>query len=482
MFGVLVVVSASGEVGYLAGFSGMLNQQWVLPDFVPPVFNVAQQSVFLTHGESLLNALSMRISRLTENAARLQAKESLRVLQQQQEQQLLAIRKRNRMNKEHRHLRREQFNNTQGGSQELNELSFQSQRDKRDYRERKIECADRVEHAQQLFQEHYENEIHTLQKKRTRLSKQLHQQVFDGYQMVNGQGQTINIRSLFEGQTPPGGSGDCAAPKLLQYANWHQLKPLALAEFWWGSTSLTAVRHHGQFYPPCRGKCHPLLPFMLSGVDVEESSLAQQGSFSEPEIVYEDDALIVVNKPAGLLSVPGKQQTWSVQSWLQQRYAGALLVHRLDMATSGLLLAAKSARVHKKLQRQFIQRSVKKRYVAILTKPLSQQEMSIYLPLRVDVDDRPRQLVCYDHGKVAETRVMLIKNNKGSSRVHFFPVTGRTHQLRVHAAHAQGLNAPIIGDRLYGTGGERLMLHAESLTFEHPYTGKILQLESKAPF
>ncbi len=216
--------------------------------------------------------------------------------------------------------------------------------------------------------------------------------------------------------------------------------------------------------------------------------LAQKGyqvKIFEPEIVYEDDSLLVLNKPAGMLSIPGKQQQYSVLSWLQQRYTqatGALLVHRLDMATSGLLLAAKSAQVYKHLQQQFINRSVKKRYVALLSGKLDKQHKTVNLPLRVDLDDRPRQVVCYEYGKNAVTRVKVISVEASISRVYFYPLTGRTHQLRVHAAHHLGLAAPIVGDELYGTGSERLYLHAEKLIFEHPLTGEKVEISAKVPF
>lgn len=485
MFGVLVVCDPAGQLGYLAGFSGMLNQRWTIPGFVPPLFDVLQQDSFLRRGESELEQLSRKIQQLIECPDRLQAMEFLSVLKHQREQALKALRLRNKANKKIRHNRRLELQKITNREKQLIELSFQSQADKRQYKQSKKDWDDRVNQAQELVQFKYEHEIHALRQQRKRLSQQLQQQVFDGYQIRNGQGEVMNVRSLFRGRLPPGGTGDCAAPRLLQYAHRHGLTPLALAEFWWGAPPLKEVRHHGHFYAPCRGKCHPVLPFMLQGIKLEQSSQAIEGALLTPSVVYEDQDLVVLNKPAGLLSVPGKEQHYSVQSWLQHRYAGdsfILLVHRLDMATSGLLLAAKSSRVHKKLQRQFINRSIQKRYVAVLSKAIEEREETINLPLRVDLDDRPRQLVCHEFGKQAITRVKVLTSDAHTSRVHFFPQTGRTHQLRVHAAHPAGLSAPIVGDELYGTKSERLLLHAECLDFEHPRSGNIMQIKETAPF
>lgn len=336
-----------------------------------------------------------------------------------------------------------------------------------------------------LFNDSYKNKINLLIQKRKQLSQQLHRKVFEGYQLVNILTEIKPITGFFTGKVPAGGTGDCAAPKLIQFAHQHKLSILALAEFWWGSSPVKEVRHHAQFYPPCRGKCHPILPFMLKGVSLEQTPAVNMGKKLEPVIVYEDDSLVVVNKPAGLLSIPGKQQEYSVLNWLKQRYpqaTGALLVHRLDMDTSGLLLAAKNARVHKHLQKQFINRSLKKRYVAVLSRVIKKQNVTVDLPLRVDLNDRPRQLVCYEHGKTAVTHAKVISSNANTSRVYFYPVTGRTHQLRLHAAHSKGLSAPIVGDELYGTRSERLLLHAEKINFEHPLTAERIEVKVNVPF
>ncbi|MDH3327310.1 MAG: RluA family pseudouridine synthase [Gammaproteobacteria bacterium] len=313
----------------------------------------------------------------------------------------------------------------------------------------------------------------------------------DGSILFNILGEEKKISSFFQATISFKGVGECVAPKLLQYAIKNNLVPLALAEFWWGESPADEVRHHGYFYPACRRKCGPILPFLLKGVDVQLLDTLGENfeDNTAPETVYEDNHLLVVVKPAGLLSVPGKNVKDSVLTRLQARYpdaTGPLLLHRLDLSTSGLLLAAKNAKTHKALQRQFIDRTIQKRYVAILSKRLSissgVMEGTIDLPLRVDIEDRPRQLVCYSHGKVAVTRWEIIERGVDTTRVYFYPVTGRTHQLRIHASHKYGLNAPIVGDPLYGKIADRLLLHAEFLCFTHPATGKRIEIVSPPPF
>lgn len=308
-------------------------------------------------------------------------------------------------------------------------------------------------------------------------------------QFVNSLGEKKSLAELFEGKRLPDGIGECAATKLVQFVVKNQLMPLAMAEFWWGASPPDKIRHHGQFYPACRGKCRPVLPFLLKRYDVAPPPpLGQYTNDDEaPEVIYEDEHLVVVNKPHGLLSVPGKEIHDSVLTRLQKRYpeaTGPLLLHRLDLSTSGLLLAAKTSEVHKALQQQFQQRTIEKRYVAVLSKvlPENQNQGTIELPLRVDLDDRPRQLVCSAYGKHAKTHWEVIARDNNSTRVYFYPVTGRTHQLRIHAAHKNGLNAPIEGDELYGDGKGRLKLHAERLCFTHPITSECVDVQADVPF
>jgi len=485
MFGVLVVLDEASKMGFLSSFSGMLNQQWLVPGFVPPVFDIDQQQLFLDDGAITVNALTATIERLTQCPDYLVAIADVNSLEQQQSVALTGLKALHKTNKLERKQIREKLGCDAQATQKMKQLALLSQQDKRAYLQLKLQSQALLGEANAKLDQDHRNRITQLTNQRRDLSQQLHEQVFDSYQLKNSLGEISAVRSLFDGKKPPSGTGDCAAPKLLQFAFNHQLKPLALAEFWWGKPPATGVRHHGNLYSPCRGKCHPILPFMLRGLDVEMSDNASIRETLEPTIVYEDADIVVVNKPADLLSIPGKEERHSVLSWLKKKYpdaTGALLVHRLDMSTSGLLLAAKTSQAHKYLQKQFIKRTVKKRYIAVLSKVIEHEDKVIDLPLRVDLDDRPRQVVCYQHGKAALTRMEVISSDAVSTRVYFYPVTGRTHQLRVHAAHCNGLAAPIVGDDLYGTRGGRLFLHAQMLTFDHPATGNKMELMTPAPF
>jgi tRNA pseudouridine32 synthase / 23S rRNA pseudouridine746 synthase len=321
-------------------------------------------------------------------------------------------------------------------------------------------------------------------------SNQLLEQIFEGYLIPSARGQQRPVKDLFAPARPPGGTGDCAAPKLFAHAQREGLRPVALAEFWWGTPPAAGGRRPGEYYPSCRGKCGPVLAHMLDGWDVDPPPLfGAPGAVppAQPCTVFEDQWLVVVDKPVGLLSVPGRDPRLSdsVLSRLRDRYpeaSGPVLVHRLDLDTSGLLLAAKDADTHAALQRQFLDRQVDKRYVAWLEGAVTGEAGVIDLPLRVDLDDRPRQIHDPIHGKPAITEWRVIARRQHRTRVAFTPRTGRTHQLRVHAAHAVGLGAPIVGDRLYGRPDRRLLLHAEGLAFTHPHTGARVALECPAPF
>lgn len=322
------------------------------------------------------------------------------------------------------------------------------------------------------------------------LSQELQLWLFQQYRFLNARGEvkdlvhvwqdyhcSARIRSKYP--LPPGGTGDCCAPKLLQYAYQQGLKPVCMAEFWWGPSPKTEVRQHGQFYPACRGKCKPVLTWMLQGLDVDPNPEEQTGRPQlDIEIVYEDDWLIVVNKPSGLLSVPGRVGPYSVATILHQRYPDSLLAHRLDMGTSGLMVAAKNRTVYASLQQQFTGHTISKSYVALLDGVPDKECGTISLPLLCDPINRPRQVVDYERGKEAVTDYEVI----GDRRVRLYPHTGRTHQLRMHCAHPDGLGCPIRGDELYGHPAERLYLHAERLELTHPATGERMVFELPAPF
>ena len=327
-------------------------------------------------------------------------------------------------------------------------------------------------------------------------SQQLQLWLFDQYRFLNAHGERRRLVDVWQDYhcserirkkypLPPGGTGDCCAPKLLQYAYSQGLKPLCMAEFWWGPSPKTEVRQHGQFYPACRGKCKPVLTWMLQGLDVDPNP---EEVFGQPRlditVVYEDDHLIIINKPSGLLSVPGRVGSYSVATILSQRYPGCLLAHRLDMGTSGLMVAAKSRDVYRSLQQQFSDHTIRKCYVALLDTSLHpspftiHQKGTISLPLLCDPINRPRQVVDFEHGKEAVTDYEMIDDR----RVRLYPHTGRTHQLRMHCAHPDGLGCPIVGDELYGRPADRLYLHAERLELTHPVTGERMVFEQKADF
>ena len=322
---------------------------------------------------------------------------------------------------------------------------------------------------------------------RAAASAELQAWIFDQYRVSNARGQTLTIREVFarRGLIPPGGTGDCAAPKLLQYAYSHHLTPLAMGEFWYGASPASEVREQGRFYPSCTGKCGPLLSFMLEGLDVEPNPLDREFTAdNEPRILHEDADILVVCKPAGMLSVPGRTRAKSLLDWLRERFGEVHSCHRLDMDTSGVMVFARSLAAKSELERQFAEREVDKTYRARLaagSKPFDHaRKGTIALPLCLDYYDRPRQMVDREHGKLAVTEYEVLEQlPDGEIDIRFTPKTGRTHQLRVHAAHADGLGRPIKGDRLYGSAdGGRLWLHAESLRFRHPVTGEILYFEA----
>ena len=338
-----------------------------------------------------------------------------------------------------------------------------------------------------------ETELLTLDEARSARSRELMPLIQSTYRLSDAAGEVRTLHEIFAPAKPPAGAGDCAAPKLLAEAYRRGLRPLALAELWWGAPLRSGDRRAGSFYPACQGKCGPILAHMLRGLPADPPPLFGAARFAdwEPAAMYEDAHLLIVDKPSGMLSVPGRSGLLqdSVSTRLRTRYpdaTGQLVVHRLDMDTSGLLLAAKDTVTFSALQRLFSLREVDKRYVAWLDGDVVGDAGVIELPMRTDIDDRPRQIHDAVHGKPASTSWQVLDRRDGRTRVALTPHTGRTHQLRVHAAHAAGLDAPIVGDRLYGRvapdHGERLLLHAERLAFVHPVTGALLTLECVVPF
>lgn len=487
MFGVLVVQNQQGELGYLSAFSGKMANENLHPGFVPPVFDILKEDGFFKKGEVLINDVTLELERL-ENAKEWQQlkvnfEETSRLAQLKIEQQKEKTKSAQKARKE----KRSSLVGTMTPEAEevfLHDMKIESLSYKAYLKDFTHLWNSILAMAERPYRA-YLNRIDTLKKKRRQMSVDLQQQIFDEYYFLNGHQVRKSLGDIFEEQ-PPSGAGECAAPKLLHFAFLNNLKPIALAEFWWGASPKSEIRKHGMFYPACRGKCEPILGHMLKGVETDPNPMLM-GPEEDKEItvVYEDEHMAVINKPSEFLSVPGKSDLDSVYERMREKYpdaTGPLIVHRLDMATSGLMLIAKTKDAHKRLQRQFIQHSIQKRYIALLDGIIKEDEGTIELPLRVDLDDRPRQLVCYEYGKSAKTIWEVIERTETKTRVHFYPVTGRTHQLRVHAAHHNGLNTPIVGDDLYGTKGKRLHLHAEYIKFEHPFTRKTMKIQVDPDF
>ena len=553
MFGVLIVQTDNGitnneenQIGYLAAFSGNLDGKNLHPYFVPPVYDLLQPEGFFKIEEEQISAINIRIRELENSGSYLDSKEKWKIETEQAKAVLNQAKAELKMAKEAREIRRQSSPELSG--EEQASLIRESQYQKAEYKRLEKKWKKRLEELETEVR-HFDIEIERLKTERKERSAALQRKLFEQFRMLNAQGEVKDLYTIFEQtvqKVPPAGAGECALPKLLQYAYLHQLRPLAMAEFWWGDSPKNEIRHHGYYYPSCKGKCEPILQHMLQGLEVDENPLLNPVHEEEElEIVFEDEWLLVVNKPAGMLSVPGKVENRdSVYHRLKKKYpeaTGPIIVHRLDMATSGLLLVAKTKEVHQDLQAQFANRSIKKRYVAVLdgtiiktekeTKPIAEKAIliaketvltkktakaertgrtgRIELPLCLNPLDRPRQMVSRKHGKEAITEYQIIseseKNTSESentfnesnridesersineprkyTRIVFYPLTGRTHQLRVHAAHPEGLGCPILGDELYGKKADRLYLHAEYIEFRHPIYGDILCIQKEADF
>ncbi|MCS6127915.1 RluA family pseudouridine synthase [Shewanella baltica] len=505
MFGVLLVQTPQGEVGYLSAFSGKLAEQNHWPRFVPPVFDMLAKDNFF-HAENLqINQINEQLLTVENHPDIPRLSTELETEQAQAQAELAAHRQVMIDGRQSRKAQRNQLaaqfaaNPTDETLREnaITEakLSQESINEKNQLRDIKRYWDERIHVISQALSQ-LTDERDALRQQRKRLSAALQQKLFEQYRFLNIKGTEKSLNGIFNGTvelTPPAGSGECAAPKLLHYAFKHDLKPLAIAEFWWGAPPKSEIRQHKQFYPACLRKCQPILGHMLEGLVVDENPLLTNPAEGKTlAILYQDDAMAIVNKPAEFLSVPGKEIEDSVYSRLRQTFphaTGPLIVHRLDMSTSGLMVIALTKDAHKQLQKQFIQRTVTKRYVALLAgipavMANKQPTGHISLPLRGDLDDRPRQLVCHEFGKAAETHWELSQLDEmaRTARVYLYPKTGRTHQLRVHCAHSEGLNTPIVGDDLYGTRANRLHLHADLLMLQHPVTRERMRFQVDPDF
>lgn len=496
MFGVLLVRSPQGELGYLSAFSGKVAEQNLLAHFVPPVFDMLAEECFFRVELKEITALNAQVKALSANP--LVADLTQQLTQYKADYQAQETQQRQAMidGRADRKQQRHQAEKTKSGEAVkavADDLAKQSVAEKNVLKYLKLEWDKKISHVETQLTTLTDAIAHAKQQRKT-LSNALQNKLFEQYCFLNARGEEKSLKAIFAPNTnpiPPAGAGECAAPKLLHYAYKHGFTPLAMAEFWWGVSPKSEVRQHKKFYPSCHGKCNPILGHMLQGLEVDPNPLEDNwAADKELEIIYQDEAIVVVNKPSGLLSVPGKTIKDSAYTRVQAMFPhakfpdleGPFVLHRLDMATSGLLVFALTRRANKSLQKQFITRGIEKRYIAMVEGEVEQNEGEINLPMRGDPDDRPRQLVCFEHGKPATTYWQLISIENGRTKLYMHPKTGRTHQLRVHCAHYMGLNMPMVGDGLYGEKDSRLHLHAEQLSFDHPYDHRRLVFEAPCDF
>lgn len=491
MFGVLVVKDKLQRLGYLAAFSGNGTDSSNHPFFVPPIVDILDQSGFFKLGEQEINIINEKVNKLQSDARYKELQQQLVTYESQAEYEINEAKDAQKQGKVERDIQRklaETIIDENERNQLLSKLNHQSASQSTFLKDTKNKWRFLIEQTKKEIS-NLEIPINTLKEQRKKVSFDLQNRLFEHYIFLNALKKTKSIAEIFstvEHGLPPSGAGDCAAPKLLQYAFENDYIPIALAEFWWGASPVSEIRKHGHYYPACKNKCFPILTFMLEGMNVDaDPTLIQNTVFDDLEICYEDEYLLVINKPQGLLSVPGSKIDNSVYTIMKKKYpnaTGPLIVHRLDQATSGVMLIPKTMEVYHHLQQQFLAKTIKKRYVALLEGEIIGKSGEINLPLRVDLDNRPQQLVCYEYGKPSLTLWEVIDYQKDRTRVNFYPISGRTHQLRVHASHSFGLNAPIVGDELYGTRKERLYLHAEEIVFIHPIKGELMKVVKKADF
>ena len=482
MLGVLVVKDTDGTLGYLAAYSGNLAHNGNNPFFVPHIYNLLEPQGLFRTGEAQISKINEQIKELEDSPKKKEIESLLSNTIKHHEQEELEMRKIMESAKSKRDKRRKEGNMT---AEEEAMMVKESQFMKAELKRLKKHHSKEIENINLQLND-LQVTINDLKTKRKAMSEKLQNELFRLFVVRNARGESIDVATIFERRLhrlPPGGTGECCAPKLLQYAFLHDLMPVCMAEFWVGESPQGEVRHHGHYYPACRSKCMPLMEFMLQGLEVESNPLVASHSFDEVKVIYDDKWLIVVDKPADMLTVPGKdEETTSLLEIVNNmlpKDETVLEVHRLDQATSGLVVFAKTKEAQKELRQQFEQRKVHKTYLALLDGKPANNEGTIDLPLRPNPDDRPRQIVDYENGKQAITKYRVLEYRGNHTLVEFTPLTGRTHQLRVHASHPHGLNCSIVGDMLYGTASNRLYLHAHTISFTHPITGEFLSFVSR---
>ena len=485
MFGVLIVRNDKGETGFLAAFSGNLAGSNHHDYFVPPIYDMLKPDGFFRIEEANISAINHCIFQAEYNETYLSACLSYKQAEIDATHQLASYKQ---MMKESKAIRESKRRNHSLTPEEENALVKESQFQKAEYKRKEKQLKERTN---QLFNnlKPWTDKINAWKTERKNRSAALQQKLFQQFRILNAKGEEKDLCEIFAEEThsvPPAGTGECALPKMLQYAYQHHMQPLAMGEFWQGLSPKDEIRHDGCFYPSCKNKCAPILKHALIGLQVEENPLQHDKHRNcKLDILYEDEWIVAINKPAGMLSVPGKDKRVSVLERLQELYPecnSPLLVHRLDMDTSGILLAAKTKEVHRQLQELFATRQIKKRYTALLNGIVDADSGIIRLPICLNPDDRPRQMVNHELGKPAVTRYQVVQRTGKQTLISFFPLTGRTHQLRVHAAHPEGLHCPIVGDNLYGKPADRLYLHAAQLDFVHPVTHVQTKIVCEATF
>jgi tRNA pseudouridine32 synthase / 23S rRNA pseudouridine746 synthase len=483
MFGVLVVDTPFG-IRFLAGFSGKIDESTKFDGFVPPIYDTLNTEAFFKQGELELNDLTHRINELSTGEPLRAILKKKSQYELETEAQIAELKKSIKVKKE----QRDTIRRTPNLPAELEaQLANESKQEQLILKNLKKEIQGRLEEINAKISL-IQDEITSLKTKRTNQSIAIQHQLFKAYNLLNFNGESstvLDVFTAFNGDIPPSGTGECALPKLLHFAALNQLKPICFAEFWWGLSPVGEIRKHGHFYPACRAKCEPILGFMLQGISVAKNPVLSMISTSPLRILYEDDFLVIIDKPSGLLSVPGRSDLDSAEDRLALREGnGAYIkaIHRLDMGTSGILMFAKSPEILAAMQAQFAKYRVTKTYEAILDGIPKELEGVITLPLRLNLAHRPHQMVCFEHGKKTHTEFNVLEFKDKRTRIEFYPKTGRTHQLRMHAAHPLGLNCAILGDELYGVAKERLYLHAKELNFTHPVELKKMTINSKANF
>ncbi|MEO9494881.1 MAG: pseudouridine synthase [Vibrio splendidus] len=497
LYAVLLVQDpTTQELGYLSAFSGLqldssLASQLTSIAFVPSAFDGQQFQVQNTQGLVKQATLINDITNLEQTHNLDDLTSSLNELKNDASKAVEAFQIAMAANKAERTILREKANqekalgNLDSAADLLKQLGNQSSQEKRDLKALRIEWKQKIA-ERQLQVDAIESELKSRKQEYQAISAELEAQRLFHYRFINQALESKNLLELLDGKDALEGSGDCCLPKLLNFAFEHGFKPLALSEFWWGLPPTDIIRQHANLYPVCQSKSFEVLDHQLSGIELEDNPLIVNPAVGKSfDIVYEDEEIVVVNKPEEFLSVPGKFIEDSVYTRIKARYpnaTGPLIIHRLDMSTSGLLILALTAESNKHIQKQFIDRTVEKRYTALLDGEIDGKSGDISLPLRGDITDRPRQLVCHEHGRNAETHWEAIGTSNGKTKVHLYPKTGRTHQLRVHCAHPLGLGVPIRGDDLYGYKRERLHLHAGYLKLIHPTTGEWMEFEVPSEF